>query len=188
MTFDTLRRTIPGLLGCLIVSALGATGMMGWPEVRAQGQVTAETERRKDDPALERAREQVRMLDDLYKTAVVRISSTYVTKDDDVPAIMIAKQIFTAMRKNKWHSARLVDATGDPINDENSPSTDFEKEAFRVIRSGKPYFEKVEGEGDERRLLAATVVPAVNKNCVMCHPGTKIGKVLGFIRYEVPVK
>jgi len=186
MTLNSLRWTIPGFIGCLAASALLAAAMIGRGEVRAQGQPAAE--RKTDDPALERAREQVRMLDDLYKTAVIRITSTYVTKDDDVPAIMIAKQIFTAMRKNKWHSARLVDATGEPINDENSPSTAFEKEAFKAIRSGQPYIERVEGGGNDRHLLAATVVPAVSKNCVMCHPGTKVGEVLGFIRYDVPVK
>jgi len=184
MAVDRLRWTIPGLICSLAATALVAAAMTGSTEVRAQAQAG----QGKDDAALERTREQVRMLDDLYKTAVVRISSTYVTRDDDVPAIMIAKQIFTAMRKNKWHSARLVDATGDPINDENSPATDFEKEAYQAIRSGTPYFERVEGRGDDRRLLAATVVPAVNKNCVMCHPGTKVGEVLGFIRYEIPVK
>jgi len=162
--------------------------MLGGTEARSQGQAAATAEEKKDDPALERAREQVRMLDDLYKTAVISISKTYVTNQDDVPAIMIAKQVFTAMRKNKWHSARLVDGTGDPINDENSPTSDFEKEAFKAIRSGKPYFERVEGTGGDRRLFAATVVPAVIENCVKCHTAQKMGDVLGFIRYEIPVK
>ena len=175
MALHQSRRTALGFIGCLAAAGLVAVAMPGGTEARSQGQAAATAEGKKDDPALERAHEQVRMLDDLYKTAVISISKTYVTNDDDVPAIMIAKQVFTAMRKNKWHSARLVDATGDPINDENSPTSDFEKEAFKAIRSGKPYFEMVEGTGGDRRLFAATVVPAVLPNCVKCHTAQKVG-------------
>ena len=77
------------------------------------------------------------MLDDLYKNAVVSITKTYVSKQDDRPAIMIAKDVFGAMQKKGWHSARLVDATGEPLNDANAPRTEFEKEASRRIRVGQ---------------------------------------------------
>ena len=176
------RWTFLGCASCLVAAvALAAVTGLRAPAARAEAEGNA-------DPALDRTREQVKMLDDLYKTAVVTISNTYVTRPDAVPSIMIAKQVFTAMRKNKWHSARLVDGTGSPINDENAPTTDFEKAAFKAIRSGKPYYEQVVGEGDQRRLLAATVVPAVSKNCTACHTDKKVGDVLGFLRYEIPVK
>jgi hypothetical protein len=55
------------------------------------------------------------------------------------------------------------------------------------MRSGKTYLEEVVGTGDERRLLAATVVPAVHRRCAECH-GVKEGELLGFIRYEVPIR
>jgi hypothetical protein len=140
------------------------------------------------DPAVDRAREQVRMLDDLYKTAVVSITKTYVNNQKDRPAIMIAKDVFGAMQKRGWHSARLVDATGEPLNDANAPRTDFEKEANRRIRSGEPYYDRVVGEGKDRKLLAATVVPVVMAKCAECHEGRKVGEVLGFLRYELPIK
>jgi hypothetical protein len=140
------------------------------------------------DPAVERAREQVKMLDDLYKNAVVSITKTYVSKQDDRPAIMIAKDVFAAMQKKGWHSARLVDATGEPLNDANAPRTEFEQEASRRIKSGQPYFDRVVGEGKGRRLMAATVVPVVMAKCAECHGDRKVGEVLGFLRYEVPVK
>jgi Protein of unknown function (DUF3365) len=140
------------------------------------------------DPAVERAREQVKMLDDLYKNAVVSITKTYVDNQEDRPAIMITKDVFGAMKKRGWHSARLVDATGDPLNDANAPRTDFEKEAFRRIRSGQPYYDRVVGEGKDRKLLAATVVPVVMAKCAECHEDRKVGEVLGFLRYEVPIK
>lgn len=40
----------------------------------------------KEDPAVERTRRQVRMLDDVYKTAVVLITKHYVKEDSDLPA------------------------------------------------------------------------------------------------------
>lgn len=140
------------------------------------------------DPAVERAREQVKMLDDLYKTAVVSITERYVGKQDEQPAIMVAKDVFGTMRKQGWHSAKLVDATGEPMGVDNSPQTDFEKEAVIQINAGKPYFDRVVGEGKDRRLLAATVVPVVSKKCAVCHNHRKVGEVLGFIRYNVPIK
>jgi hypothetical protein len=172
--------------GCL-AAALAATviGVFRGPDARAQSGPRLAVA---VDPAVERARAQVKMLDDLYKNAVVSITKTYVDVQDDRPAIMVAKEIFGAMQKQGWHSARLVDATGDPMNEDNSPQTDFEKEASRLIRSGKPYYDQVVGQGEERRLLAATVVPVVMKKCATCHAGKKMGEVLGFLRYDVPIK
>lgn len=176
-----------GVFGCSagLAALVIVVGMAWGPATRAQDPAATTAEA---DPAVERAREQVKMLDDLYKNAVVSITKTYVNKQDDRPAIMIAKDVFGAMKKKGWHSARLVDATGDPLNDANAPKSEFEKEAFRRIRSGEPYYDRVIGEGKDRRLQAATVVPVVMKQCGACHGDRKVGEILGFLRYEVPVK
>ena len=144
--------------------------------------------KQQEDSAVDRAREQVKMLDDLYKNAVVSITKRYVGHQDAQPAIMVAKDVFGAMEKQGWHSAKLIDATGDPIGDANAPATDFEKDAASAMNAGKPYFDRVVGEGKSRRLLAATVVPVVMKRCADCHTNRKVGEVLGFIRYDVPIK
>ena len=81
-----------------------------------------------------------------------------------------------------------MDATGEPLDDANAPRTDFEKEAAREINAGKPYFDRVVGAGKDRRLLAATVVPVVMQKCADCHTHKKVGEVLGFIRYDIPIK
>jgi len=185
----SLRRRFWSLFGCSAgLAALAvALGVTRGRAARAQAP-SAPTAATPEDPALERAREQVQMLDDLYKSAVVSITKTYVSKQDDRPAIMIAKDVFAAMQKKGWHSARLVDATGDPLNDANAPRTEFEKEASRRINSGQPYYDRVVGEGKGRRLMAATVVPVVMAKCAECHENRKVGEVLGFLRYEVPIK
>ena len=184
MILNPRRGAILGCVACLAASAALAAAILGVGrpnEARADAPAKA-------DPALERTREQVKMLDDLYKNAVVSITKTYVAEQEDRPAIMIAKDIFAAMQDKGWHSARLVDATGDPVNDLNAPRTEFEKEAYRQIRSGQPYYDRVVGEGRDRRLLAATVVPVVMPKCAECHGDRKVGEVLGFLRYEVPIK
>jgi hypothetical protein len=135
------------------------------------------------DAALERTREQVKMLDVLYKSAVVSVDSRY----QGPPAIKLARDVFAAVEKGGWHKAKLVDASGNPQNEANLPQTDFEKRAAKAMREGKPYYEEVSGADTGRRLYAATVVPAVTKKCANCH-GVKEGELLGFIRYEVPVK
>jgi len=169
----------------MILMAATAPGVFPGRDARADPGSQAKADA---DPALERAREQVKMLDDLYKNAVVSITKRYVGEQDKQPAIMVAQDVFGAMRKQGWHSAKLVDATGEPLNDANAPQSEFEKEAAREINSGKTYFDRVVGEGTDRRLLAATVVPVVMQKCADCHTHKKVGEVLGFIRYDIPIK
>jgi uncharacterized membrane protein len=136
---------------------------------------------------IDRAREQVKMLDDLYKNAVVAITSKYVENQADTPAAAVAKEVFAAMHKKGWHTARLVDVTGRPKNKENVAKTDFEKKAVQEIKSGKTYYEEI-GEKDGKPVFrAATVVPAVMQQCVVCH-GKRDKNLLGTIVYELPIK
>jgi hypothetical protein len=164
-------------VGFLAVSAAAALlgVFMSGPVLRADGPEA--------DPAVKRTREQVKMLDELYNNAVVSITNKY----DGPPAIKVAKDVFAAMEKSGWQRAKLVDASGSPQNEANLPQTDFEKRAAAAILAGKPYFEEIEGIGPGRKLYAATVVPAVTKKCAKCH-GVSEGDLLGFIRYEIPVK
>ncbi len=166
--------------GCTLAAALAMVTAIGSGAGRP---LQAAENDKESDPALVRAREQVKMLDDLYKNAVVSITNIY----DGPPAAKVAKQVFGAMEKNGWHSARLVDASGAPQNEANLPKTPFEERATKAMQAGKTYYEEISGEGANRRLLAATVVPAVLNKCAKCH-GVKEGELLGFIRYDVPVK
>ena len=95
------------------------------------------------DPALARTRKVVQMLDDLYKNAIVLITTHYVDEKSDLPAGEAFKALFATMREKGWHEMRLLDATGDPIVDDNLPQDDFERDAIRAIKSGKPYYERV---------------------------------------------
>jgi hypothetical protein len=136
-----------------------------------------------NDPALDRARAQARMLDDLFKVAVVDITNRY----DGPPAVKVAKSIFAAAKEKHYFDAKLLDATGSPLSETNVPGDGFEKRAAEAMNAGKTYHEEVVGKGESRRLRVATVVPAVTKKCAACH-GVKQGDLLGFLSYDLPVK
>ncbi|QDV35042.1 hypothetical protein [Tautonia plasticadhaerens] len=173
----TRRPTLLAWIGGLLASAALLTTMVARPTSADEGGEG-------DDPALDRARAEVKMLDALYKTAVVSITERY---QRGQPAIMVAKDVFGAMDELGHHSARLVDASQAPLGEQTSPETDFERRAAEAMRRGESYVEEVAGEGPDRRLLAATVVPAVHRRCASCH-GVEEGDLLGFIRYELPIR
>jgi hypothetical protein len=169
--------------GSWYVTGVAAVVVAAGFGVVAAGPRLLADEPKKDDPALSRARDQAQMLDALYKNAVVSITNKY----DGPPAIKVAKDVFGAMEKGGWHKAKLVDASGTPQNEANLPQTSFEKRAVKQIQAGKPYYDEVSGNGEGRTLHVATIVPAVTAKCAKCH-GVKEGELLGFIRYEIPVK
>lgn len=151
----------------------------------------AEKESQPDPAAVERARKQVRMLDDLYKTAVVLITEHYVHEEDDVSAGTAARLLFEAMKEKGWHDARLIDATGEPYEEKNAPADAFEKSAIEQIKAGKPFVDAVETKDGKHFLRAATIVPIVHERCVMCHPHYKHvekGAAIGAIGYIVPIE
>ena len=137
---------------------------------------------------VEQARREVRLLDDLYKTAIVYMNDVYVEDADSVAAGETARDLFAAMKEKGWHEARLVDGTGQPLNDTNRPQNAFEKAAIEKLLAGETYVDQVVRENDHSYLRTATVVPVVNEKCVLCHPGNKVGDVLGAISYKIPLE
>lgn len=75
----------------------------------AAGAATAE-----DDPAVARTVEQVKMLDALYKTAVVLITEHYVENPSSISAATASKLLFAEMKKNGFHEVRLLGLTDHP--------------------------------------------------------------------------
>jgi len=143
------------------------------------------------DLAVERARREVRMLDDIYKSAIVLVTEHYVKTDTDLAAGSAFKALFDAVGKKGWHKARLVDATGQPYNDLNLPTEGFEKKAVAELLAGKPSYDEVVTEDGKRYLLAATAIPVVMEKCIMCHENyreVEKGKAIGAISYKVPVQ
>jgi hypothetical protein len=145
----------------------------------------------KPDRALERTRKTVRMLDDIYKAAVVLITDKYVNKEDDFPAGSAAIALFDAVKQKGWHEVKLLDVTGKPYDEKNVPKDEFEQNAAKELKSGKGYVDQVEKRDDGRYLRAATPIPVVLSKCAMCHEHykqAKQGEPIGMLSYTLKIE
>jgi hypothetical protein len=152
---------------------------------------TQAQEKKADDAAVARARKHVTMLDDLYKTAIVLITENYVDESSDLAAGAAFQKLFDAMRQKNHHDVRLLDATGDPYDGDNSPKDDFEKAAIKALKEGKPYYEQVTQKDGKPVLRAATAIPVVMKKCTLCHPAyekAKQGEAIGALSYTLAIE
>ncbi len=144
-----------------------------------------------EDAAVARARREVQMLDDLYKTAVVLVTEHYVDDETDLGAGSAFRALFDAMREKEWHDARLVDATGQPYEQGNAPHEGFEADAIEQLLAGETFVEQVVEEDGQRYFLAATAVPVVMEKCIMCHShyaDVPEGQAIGAISYRLLIE
>lgn len=146
----------------------------------------------KPDPAaVDRSRDTVKLLDNIYKNAVVLITETYVHEEDDVSAGTAAVELFKRVTKDGSHQVRLIDVTGEPYNDTNVAADDFDREGVKQLKAGESYFEQVVTVDGRPQLRAMTAIPVVMDKCVMCHPHYKHvekGAAIGALTYSVPIK
>jgi hypothetical protein len=159
-----------------------------WPQPNS---VIGQDKAKKRDRALERTRDTVKMLDDVYKTAVVLITEHYVNDEDDLPAGSAAIALFDAVGKKGWHQVRLLDASGEPIEEKNSPKDEFEKTAVKQLKAGESWHEEVIEKDGQRYLRAATPIPVVLEKCIMCHENyrsVKKNEPIGALSYTIPIK
>ncbi len=141
-----------------------------------------------DAQDLRRARREVKLLDDMYKTAIVLITQHYVNESSDMPAGEAFKALFAGMHEKGWHEVRLLDASGEPINDDNRPRDDFERAAIAALLKGQPYYEHVTHKDGKPVLRAATPIPVVMEKCTMCHDNYRGKKVIGALGYSLPLE
>jgi cytochrome c556 len=142
------------------------------------------------EAAIERTRREIRMLDDIYKTAVVLVTEHYVKDDTSLAAGSAFKALFEAVGKKGWHEVRLVDATGQPYSDLNLPKAGFEQKAIKALLAGKASYEEITTEGDKTYLLTATAIPVVMDKCIMCHENYRNvprNQAIGALSYKVPL-
>lgn len=174
---------------CMVTFAL-MFALTTRPVTGAEGVAPAENLATKRDPLLERTRREVRMLDDLYKGAIVSITQHYVNDKDTIPAGTAFKSLFVAVEKKGWHKVRLLDATGEPYSDENVAEDGFEKNAIKALVAGKASVEAIEVRNGTRHLRVVTPIPVVFEKCIMCHDNYRDvpkGKAIGALSYTVPI-
>lgn len=136
---------------------------------------------------LQRARREIKLLDDIYKTAIVLITKHYVDESSDLPAGEAFKVLFAGMKEKGWHEVRLIDATGQPVNEANHPQDAFEKKAIKALLDGQPYYEEQAQLDGKLYLRAVTPIPIVMDKCKMCHDNYQDQKVIGALGYALPL-
>jgi len=173
-----MKRCVLAVLCGLVALPLAGTGRATQPK-------------EPDPAALNRARKQVKMLDDIYKNVIVAITSKYVKSEADYPAGRVAIHLFKAINEKGWHEVHLLDVSGKPYNPKNVAQDAFEKEGVAAMKAGKPYHEKVEQQGGKAYLRAMTTVPVVLEKCTLCHPNYKEapkGAAIGAISYKLEIE
>ena len=165
-----------------------ALGLAATLTIGGVGSFAAEQASGSRDAAVERTRQEVKMLDDLYKNVIVLIDGHYVKKPSDLPATASAKAVFAAMKKNGWHEVRALGLTDVIKNPDDAPSDAFEQVAAKKLLAGDASYEEVVKKDGKRYLRVATGIPVVSENCVMCHANFKGNKGnVGALSYTVPV-
>ncbi len=141
--------------------------------------------------ALERTRKTVKMLDHIYKQAIVLITDKYVHDEDDFPAGSAAVVWFDSISKQGSHKVRLIDASGEPIDSANVAKDAFEKQGIAKLKKGADFVEQVVEKDGKQHLRALTPVPVVMQKCIMCHPNYEQaakGEPIGAISYTIPIE
>lgn len=177
-----MRRALSLLLCALVALSAALPPLLSAPKEEAKFP---------DDAALVRARKTVRMLDDIYKTAIVLITDKYVKTKKDYPAGRAAIKWLNDIGKAGWPKTRLIDVSGDPYDPKNVAEDDFEKEGVMQLKAGKAYHEKVVEKDGKRSLRAITAIPVVSSRCIMCHDNykkAKEGAAVGALSYTVPIE
>ncbi|MCA9143867.1 MAG: DUF3365 domain-containing protein [Planctomycetaceae bacterium] len=141
--------------------------------------------------AVERSRKSVQTLDNIFKQTIVLVTDKYVHDEDDFAAGSAAVLLFKNISESGDNKVRLIDATGEPYDDENVAKDDFEREGLKRLKAGDQLYEQVVSKDGKHQLRTLTAVPVVMKKCVMCHEhygDAKKGEPIGAISYTVPIE
>lgn len=144
-----------------------------------------------DKVAVERARKTTAMLDNIYKQTVVLVTDKYVNDVDDFAAGSAAVLLFENISKSGSHQVRLIDASGEPYDPENTAQDDFEREGIKQLKQGSTSVEEVVNKDDQFYLRTLTPVPVVMDKCIMCHEhygDAKKGEPIGAISFTLPIE
>ena len=165
-----------------------ALGLAATLTIGALASFAADNAPGKPDAAVERTRQEVKMLDDLFKNMIVLVDGHYVKNPSDFPAATAAKALWAALKKDGWYDVRILGLT-DVIGDQDDvPRDTFEQTAAKKLLAGDTSHEEVVETGGKRYLRVATGIPVVSDNCLMCHANFKGNKGnIGALAYTVPV-
>lgn len=106
-----------------------------------------------------------------------------------VPLVMRPWILFENISKSGSHHVRLIDASGEPYDPENTAQDDFEREGIKQLKQGATSVEEGVSKDDPFFIRTLTPVPVVMNTCVMCHEhygDAKKGEPIGAICFTLP--
>jgi methyl-accepting chemotaxis protein len=103
---------------------------------------------------------------------------------DLVPPIM---NIETAKIANQAGLYNIRFVSSEPFNPENGPRDEFERLGLQALAKGEEEFYRIENIGDSKVLRWMTPDKASEAECLNCHPGKKVGDMLGAMTVAVPL-
>jgi len=178
-------KSLLSLTACLVALVAVTAGSP------APAEETAKQTAAQPTPAeLERSRKLVQLLDNIFKQTIVMVTDKYVHDESDFAAGSAAVLLFQNISDSSEHNIRLLDATGEPYDAENTAKDAFERKGISQLKAGKPGYEEVVQRDGESFLRAMTPVPVVMDKCIMCHShyaDAKPGEPIGAISYTIPI-
>lgn len=188
-------KSFPLALGAALALALAAVALFTAEQIVVAKEPAAQKEaspaKAPSEAAVARSKKTVQMLDNIYKQTIVLVTDKYVNDTDDFAAGSAAVLLFKNISDGGSHNVRLLDATGEPYDDNNVAKDDFEREGIKRLKAGDKIYEKVVEKDGKPYLRAITPVPVVLKKCAMCHDhynDAKPGEPIGAISYVVPIE
>ena len=125
----------------------------------------------------------VEMLDDAYQIILRETHRTYHDKPGRPVAATMVRKLQKQMTDKGVASSRFLGVNGLLMNADHGARDKFEREAVRVLKTGKARVETVE----KGRLRAATAVP-LGFGCTSCHWAPAGQTARAAISWDIPVK
>jgi len=115
--------------------------------------------------SVEEARARAILLHDTFETMLHEVHREYYREDENLtlPAAAL-KAVFRNLGKRHHVKFRWLAVQGQAMNVEHQASSEFEKEAARVLSSGEQAYEQV-GDGEYTRVGRITLT----SECLKCH-------------------
>ncbi|MFO0902136.1 MAG: DUF3365 domain-containing protein [Pirellulales bacterium] len=117
-----------------------------------------------DDARVAAAREQAKLMHDIYSSALEVIHERYFRNDRSTVPARALEDVFRDLERQRNVQARWIGVNARTMSIPHEPKDEFEKKAAAALASGKSDFEAIE-DGHLRR---ATPIP-LHAGCLTCH-------------------
>ncbi|HND51604.1 MAG TPA: DUF3365 domain-containing protein [Pirellulaceae bacterium] len=120
---------------------------------------------RADRPTLAEARRQAAILHTTLHSTLQVVHHRLYRPDEGLPLpAAVLKEVFADLETEQRVKLRWLAVDGQAMNEEHKPRTDFEREAVKQLKAGRPEHSQVQ-DGVYRRAAPITLINA----CLKCH-------------------